>query len=124
MLQSYPAITMIPCIDIGRAQQFYEGKLGLKPAQETPAIVYVCQGGTSFTLYPSSFAGTAKNTAMNWLVDDIGAVMADLRAGGVVFLDYDLPEAKTINGVAEFPGGRAAWFKDTEGNILGLTQLD
>jgi predicted enzyme related to lactoylglutathione lyase len=123
MLQNYPAITMIPGIYISRAQQFYEGKLGLKSAQEAPGIVYICQGGTSFTLYPSSFAGTAKNTAMTWAVDDLAAVMADLRTRGIVFLDYDLPESKTVNGVAEFPGGRGAWFKDTEGNILGVMQL-
>jgi predicted enzyme related to lactoylglutathione lyase len=115
---------MIPCLDMDRARQFYEGKLGLTPVDVNPGgATYVCKGGTTFALYPSSFAGTALNTAMSWTVDDIVAEMSELRARGVGFEEYDLPEAKTVNGIAEFPGGRIAWFKDTEGNILGLTQF-
>lgn len=124
MLANCSVAAMIPCLDIERARNFYEGKLGLTPADVNPGGArYVCKGGTTFVLYPSSFAGTAQNTAMSWFVDDIVAEMSELRARGVIFEAYDLPEAKTVNGIAEFPGGRAAWFKDTEGNILGLTQL-
>jgi predicted enzyme related to lactoylglutathione lyase len=125
MLADHPVLAMIPCHDVERARQFYEGKLRLTPVNANPGgATYVCKGGTMFTLYPSSFAGTAQNTAMTWTVDDLAAEMSELRAQGVVFEEYDLPEAKTVNGVAEFPGGRAAWFKDTEGNILAVTQLD
>ena len=125
MLADRLVMTMIPCINIDRARQFYEGKLQLTPVQDSPdSVTYACQGGTLFTLYPSGFAGTAQNTAMSWMVDDLAAEMAELRAQGVVFEEYNLPESKTVNGVAEFPGGRTAWFKDTEGNILSLTQID
>ncbi len=125
MLANYQVVAMIPCIDMERARRFYEGKLKLTPMDSNPgATSYVCQGGTMFALYPSSFAGTAQNTAMSWTVGDLAAEMVELRANGIVFEEYDLPEASTVNGIATFPGGRAAWFKDTEGNILGLTQFD
>jgi predicted enzyme related to lactoylglutathione lyase len=125
MLSDKTVVAMIPCVDFERARQFYEGKLGLSPEQESSGgATYTCKGGSVFALYPSSFAGTAQNTAMSWSVDDIAAELAELRARGVIFEEYNLPESKTVNGVAEFPGGRAAWFKDTEGNILGLTQFD
>ena len=124
MLANSSVAAMIPCLDMDRARRFYEGKLGLTPVQANPGgVTYTCKGGTMFALYPSSFAGTAQNTAMSWTVDDIEAEMADLRARGVVFEEYDLPEAQTVNGIAEFPGGRVSWFKDTEGNTLGLTQF-
>jgi predicted enzyme related to lactoylglutathione lyase len=114
----------IPCLDYNRARQFYEERLGLTPSQETPGgIVYDCGGGTSFLLYPSQFAGTAQNTAMGFVVNDIEAELSELRGRGIVFEEYDFPDLKTVNGIAEFPGGRAAWFKDTEGNILSVSQI-
>lgn len=125
MLAEQPVIAMIPCHDVERARQFYEGKLGLTPAQVgIGEATYRCKGGTMFALYPSSFAGTAQSTAMTWAVDDVVSEVSELRARGIVFEEYDLPEVKTVNGIAEFPGGRAGWFKDTEGNILAVTQLD
>lgn len=125
MLADSMVMAMIPCIDLDRARQFYEGKLRLTPSEITPGGAgYTCKGGTMFLLYPSSFAGTAQNTAMSWVVDDLAAEMGELRAQGIVFEEYDLPESKTVDGIAEFPGGRTAWFKDTEGNIIGLTEVD
>lgn len=124
MLANSVVTATIPCIDLERARQFYEGRLGLAPSQEAlDGVSYSCKDGTRFLLYPSSFAGTAQSTAMTWVVDDLVAEMSELRARGVVFEEYDLPELKTVNGVVEFPGGRVAWFKDTEGNTLGLTQM-
>jgi predicted enzyme related to lactoylglutathione lyase len=125
MLANCSVTTMIPYQDFDRVRQFYEGKLGLTPSQEVPGgVVYECAGGTYFALYPSQFAGTAQNTAMSWFTNDIEGEVADLRRRGVVFEEYDFPDLKTVNAIAEFPGGRAAWFKDTEGNILGITQME
>jgi hypothetical protein len=68
---------------------------------------------------------------MAWEVDNIGAVVAELVGRGVVFEDYDLPGLKTANGIAEVEGNypsrggvgeRAAWFRDSEGNLLGIGQ--
>jgi predicted enzyme related to lactoylglutathione lyase len=98
--------------------------LGFTPSQEDAAgISYECGNGTSFVLYPSQFAGTAQNTAMGFLTNNLEAEVAELQARGIVFEEYDFPDLKTVNGIAQFPGGRVAWFKDTEGNILGVTQI-
>jgi hypothetical protein len=67
---------------------------------------------------------------MAWEVDDIESVVAALRARDVVFEEYDLPDLKTVKGIANIEGNypskgigeRAAWFKDSEGNLLGLGQ--
>lgn len=124
MLANCTVQPTIPYLNYDRARQFYERRLGFTPSQETPGgVAYECAGGTSFILYPSQFAGTAQNTAMGFLTNDIEAEVAELRARGIVFEEYDFPDLKTVNGIAEFPDGRVAWFKDTEGNILGITQL-
>ena len=124
MLANCIVQTTIPYLDYNRARQFYEDRLGFTPSQEVPGgVAYECGSGTSFVLYPSQFAGTAQNTAMGFMTKDIEAEVSSLRSQGVVFEEYDMPDLKTINGIAEFPGGRVAWFKDTEGNILGLTQI-
>ena len=68
-------------------------------------------------------AGTAQNTVIGWEVDDIDKVVEDLRGRGVTFEEYDFPGLKTVNGIAELEGiERAAWFKDSEGNILSIGQ--
>jgi predicted enzyme related to lactoylglutathione lyase len=124
MLVNCSVQTTIPYLDFNRARQFYEDRLGFRPAQELPGgIAYKCADGTSFVLYPSQFAGTAQNTAMNFTTKDLEAEISELQARGIVFEEYDLPDLKTVGAIAEFPGGRVAWFKDTEGNTLGVTQL-
>jgi hypothetical protein len=60
---------------------------------------------------------------MGWETKDIEKEVADLRARGVVFEEYDYPNLKTVNGIATTGPGKAAWFKDSEGNILGLVQM-
>jgi predicted enzyme related to lactoylglutathione lyase len=124
MLATSSVQATIPYLDYHRARQFYTDKLGLTPFQETDGgTVFECGNGTSFVLYPSQFAGTAQNTAMTFVTQDIEGEVSELQARGVVFEEYDFPELKTVNGIANIPGGRVAWFKDTEGNILGVTQF-
>jgi catechol 2,3-dioxygenase-like lactoylglutathione lyase family enzyme len=114
----------IPATDLARARKFYEGTLGFKPVQEMPGgIIYQAGSSTWFILYPTQFAGTAKHTVASWRVKDIKAEVADLRKRGVVFEDYDFPGLKTVNGIAEMGEIKAAWFKDTENNILGIAQM-
>ncbi|HEV8697065.1 MAG TPA: hypothetical protein VGQ89_05170 [Candidatus Limnocylindrales bacterium] len=60
---------------------------------------------------------------MSFSVDDIGAVVKHLKAKGVVFEEYDLPDLKTVDGIAERPDFKGAWFKDSEGNMIGIGQL-
>ncbi|MFN2451065.1 MAG: VOC family protein [Candidatus Dormibacteria bacterium] len=126
----------MPALDLERARRFYGETLGLTAVQESAGgVVYQLGGGstarpgwpdTSYVLvYPTPNPARGGHTQMGWLVDDITATMAALRARGVVFEEYNIPGVKTVDGLAEMLGGkgRAAWFKDSEDNLLGLVQF-
>jgi catechol 2,3-dioxygenase-like lactoylglutathione lyase family enzyme len=122
MLKNAEVRTTVPARDLQRAKRWYADKLGLTPEQETPGgLNYNCKN-SGFLLYETEYAGTARNTTMGWRVDNLDREMADLRAKGVVFEEYDMPGLKTVKGVASFGPERGAWFKDSEGNILAITQ--
>ena len=111
--------------DQKRGNDFYADTLGLKLLATNPGVaMFECGDGTILDVYESSFAGTGKSTAASFQVADIDATMADLRGRGVVFEEYDQPGLKTTNGVADAGGARAAWFKDPDGNTLGVVQVD
>jgi predicted enzyme related to lactoylglutathione lyase len=113
----------IPAADMDRARKFYEERLGLKPGQEIGGgVVYEFAGGTSCFMYPTPNAGTSKASQAFWRVADVEQEVAELKARGVKFEDYDFPGLRTVNGVASTGGGKAAWFKDSEGNIMALIQ--
>ncbi|PRY67221.1 glyoxalase/bleomycin resistance protein/dioxygenase superfamily protein [Glaciihabitans tibetensis] len=118
------AHTVLPAKDLQRARQYYHDKLGLDPDQEHEGLVtYHTDGGTYFDLYETPNAGTAQNTQMCWSTDDIEAEMRQLREHGVVFEDYDVPGLKTVDGIATDADMRTAWFRDSEGNFLCVTQM-
>ena len=125
MLDSAPIYASIPAKDSERARRWYEEKLGLKPIIDLgPNGLVYKTNVTRFVVYQTPYAGTGKHTLAGWVVDDIDATMAELRARGVVFEEYDGTSGpKTENGVARAEGGAAAWFKDSEDNILNLNQL-
>ena len=116
------SMATIPAKDVTRARTFYSEKLGLEPAREVGGgFLYETGKGTGFLLYESQFAGTNQATAMGFQVADFDGTVEELRGKGVTFEEYDFPEVKTDNGVMEMPDGtKAAWFKDTEGNIIAL----
>ena len=121
LLSDHRAYPAIPASNLQRAKAWYKEKLGLEPAEERPTgTVYRLAGGTAFQLYESQFAGTAKNTAMFFSTDDLGSDMKELRQHGVKFEEYDMPGLKTENGMATMGPYHGAWFKDSEGNILGI----
>jgi predicted enzyme related to lactoylglutathione lyase len=123
MLKNTPVVPYIPATDIARARKFYEEKVGLVPKQEIAGgVVYECGKGSWIFLYQSAGAGTSKASQAFWQVEDVEAEVTALRAKGVVFEEYDLPGLQTVNGIASGGGTRAAWFKDTEGNIMALIQ--
>jgi len=108
--------------DLERARQWYADKLGWEPTWEAAGLLNYQVNGADFTLFETPNAGTAKNTVMNWNVPDVTPEIERLRANGVEFEDYDFGEFKTVDGVMTDPsGGKSAWFKDSEGNIIGLT---
>jgi hypothetical protein len=76
-----------------------------------------------FLIYPTLAAGTAQHTLAGWQTDHIEKEVKELQARGVVFEEYDLPGLKTVNSIATTGTNKAAWFKDSEGNILGIVQL-
>jgi catechol 2,3-dioxygenase-like lactoylglutathione lyase family enzyme len=124
MLDQYDVSATLPASDIQRAKDWYREKLGFTPEEELPdGSAYYRSGSSRFYLYPTQFAGTAQNTAVGWEVDDIEKVVEELRGRGVVLEEYDFPGLKTVDGIAELEGiERAAWFKDSEGNILSIGQ--
>ena len=106
-----------------RARNFYEQKLGFKPGQEIQGgVVYEFAGGTACFMYPTPSAGTSKASQAFWRVADVEREVAELKARGVKLEDYDFPGLKTVNGIASNNGGKAAWFKDSEGNIMAVIQ--
>jgi predicted enzyme related to lactoylglutathione lyase len=125
MLGRFEVSAQLPASDLGRAKKFYQEVLGLKVSQDMGegGARFDAGNGTSFYVYPSDFAGTNKATAVAFEVDDVEKVVDDLSKKGVTFEQYDLSYAKTNErGIAEIEGWKGAWFKDTEGNIVGLAQ--
>jgi catechol 2,3-dioxygenase-like lactoylglutathione lyase family enzyme len=124
MLKDSAIMAVLPAKDINRAKDFYRDKLGMESsgAMEEDSLVYSCGSGTSFLVYQTDNAGSAKNTQMGWEVDNLDREMEELRGRGVKFEDYDQPGLKTENGVVTSEWGKGAWFLDSEGNILSITQ--
>ena len=125
MITNHAVQSTIPAKDLARARKFYEEKLGYKPDKVSPdGVFYKSNGCASFFLYETPSAGTAQHTLLAWETTHLDADMKDLRSRGVKFVEYDMPGLKTQDGVATTPDGtKAAWFKDSEGNILGIAQM-
>ncbi len=131
MLKSGRVAARLPARDLNRARRFYAEKLGLEPADERPGgLLYRCETG-EFALFESAGAAPGTFTQMAWEVDDIQATVAALKERGVVFEEVDLPGLRTVDGIAEISGNypskgakgeRGAWFRDSEGNMLGIGQ--
>jgi catechol 2,3-dioxygenase-like lactoylglutathione lyase family enzyme len=131
MLEDSDVATRLPAQDLERARAFYAEKLGLEPVEERPGgLRYRCGAG-SFVLFASTGAASGDHTQMAWEVDDVEAVVHRLRGRGVVFEEVDVPGLRTVGGIAEVEGNypssggvgeRAAWFRDSEGNLLGIGQ--
>jgi catechol 2,3-dioxygenase-like lactoylglutathione lyase family enzyme len=120
----------LPAGDLERARRWYAEKLGLEPAEERPGGLRYVVGGAEFAIYQSAGRADGSFTQLAFTVADIEAEVAALKARGVVFEDYDVPGLATVDGIAEIDGNypskgsgeRAAWFRDSEGNMLGMGQ--
>src|SRR5436309_14093172 len=112
MLQDFPLYAYIPAKDVARARQFYEGKLGFRPKEETAGgVVYEFGGKTACFLYPTPNAGTSLASQAFRQVDDVEREVADLKARGIVFENYDMPGEKSPRGDVTAGGEKAAWSK-------------
>jgi catechol 2,3-dioxygenase-like lactoylglutathione lyase family enzyme len=131
MLAQGEVATRLPAQDLERARAFYAEKLGLQPVEERPGgLRYRC-GNSWFVVFASTGVASGTHTQMGWEVADLEATVAELRARGVVFEEYDLPGLTTVNGIAQVEGNypskggvgeKGAWFRDSEGNLLGIGQ--
>ena len=130
MLKEGRVATRLPAQDLERARAFYSEKLGLEPVEERPGGLRYTFAFGEFALFASAGGPSGDHTQMGWEVDDIDATVADLRSRGVVFEEYDLPGFETVDGIAKIDGNypskgtgeRAVWFRDSEGNLLGIGQ--
>jgi catechol 2,3-dioxygenase-like lactoylglutathione lyase family enzyme len=123
MLKIKDARATLPAQDLARARKFYEGKLGLKAVEDSPdgGAVYEA-GATRFLVFPSRGKASGDHTQMGFQVEDITLAVRDLKDKGVVFEEYNFPDFKTVDGILTMGDDKTAWFKDTEGNLLGLVQ--
>jgi predicted enzyme related to lactoylglutathione lyase len=122
MLRNAPIRAYIPASNIIRARKFYEEIVGLQPKEEyAGGVVYEC-GGAGVFMYPTPNAGTSKASQAFWQVNDVEAEVAELKARGVKFEEYDMPGMTMKNSIMTGGGAKTAWFKDTEGNILAVSQ--
>ncbi|MBK8025881.1 MAG: VOC family protein [Chloroflexi bacterium] len=113
---------VIPASDLERARRFYEVRLGFSQGVAVGDGILYTVAGSQVLLYETRFAGTAEHTILTLRVDDLQATVAELRAKGVVFEDYDFPGLTTVDGIADLGDELAAWFKDSEGSIVGVIQ--
>jgi catechol 2,3-dioxygenase-like lactoylglutathione lyase family enzyme len=122
----------LPAQDLDRARVFYSEKLGLEPADERPGGLLYRMADGEFALFASGGAPSGEHTQMAFEVEDIEATVAELKSRGVVFEEYDVPGMTTHGGIADIEGQypskgargeRGAWFRDSEGNMLGIGQL-
>ena len=124
-LSDYKVGSAVPVSDMGKAKEFYEGKLGLTGGEEQGdgGTTYPCAEGTEIHPYPSpDNAGKSGATLAFWRVDDVDKVVDDLASNGVTFEQYDMDPIKTNEkGIAELPdGNKVAFFRDQDGNILAV----
>jgi catechol 2,3-dioxygenase-like lactoylglutathione lyase family enzyme len=123
MLKDCEIHVNIPARDLKRARRFYTEALGLEPsAEDDMTLTFPTPGGSSFQIYETTYAGTALHTIAAWDVPDIEEAVDTLRAKGVVFEEFEMPGIDWKDGIASIPIGRAAWFKDSEGNVMCLDE--
>ncbi|MEV8593335.1 VOC family protein [Streptomyces sp. NPDC052013] len=121
--------TRLPAQDLDRARRFYSEKLGLEPVDERPGGLLYRGAAGDFALFQSAGSSPGTFTQMAFEIDDLDTVVAELKRRGVVFEEVDLPGFRTKDGIAEIEGNypskgargeRGAWFRDSEGNLLGI----
>ncbi len=130
MLKDARIATRLPVADLGQAREWYSKVLGLEPSEERPGgLIYRCAAG-EFALFESAGSASGESTQMAFEVEDLDAEVAELRQRGVEFEDVQSPGFSTRDGIATIDGNypsvgigeRAAWFRDCDGNLLGIGQ--
>jgi catechol 2,3-dioxygenase-like lactoylglutathione lyase family enzyme len=122
MLKDGNAIATIAVSNLDAAKRFYEGTLGLEVAEmDEPGGVTYRSGDSRILVYESQFAGTNRATSATWIVgDELEDIVRTLKAKGVAFEHYDLPDTSRKGDIHESGDIKVAWFKDPDGNIINL----
>ena len=130
MLETVPLATVTPTPmlavkDVARARRFYEEVLGFVPlANGMDDVLQFRAGELVFVVYPSQYAGTNRATALTWTVgDQLEDAVETLKAKGVTFEHYQLPDTVREGDIHVSGGIRNAWFKDPDGNIHALSNV-
>lgn len=113
----------LPAKDLERAKAFYAERLGLTAIEQNGTGIHYIVGGSRFRLFRSGGSASGSHTQLALTVSDVDAHVDTLRKRGVTFEEYDYPNLKTVDGIADLGYARAAWFKDSEGNLLGIAEL-
>ena len=122
MLKDHPVYATIPTTDVERLTAFYADTLGFEAIEETRAGVFFDPAnGTLFAVTRQSGGASGTHTQMGFRVQNIEQEVAELRRRGIEFEEYAVPQ--TVEGIAEVPVGKAAWFKDPDGNLIGMVQF-
>ena len=122
MLKDHPVYATIPTTDVDRLSAFYADTLGFEAIEETRAgVFFYAANGTLFAVTRQSGGASGTHTQMGFRVQNIEHEVAELRRRGITFEEYAVPQ--TVDGIAEVPVGKAAWFKDPEGNLVGMVQF-
>ncbi len=115
----------IPVKDLQEAKRFYENTLGASPVREDEEFLEYRTGDSHFGLYPNQdAAGSALHTLGSFMVEDIEATVTELRSRGIDFEEYDMPGLKTENGIAQIGPYKGAFFRDPDGNILSVVEVE
>lgn len=124
MFDNLMATAVLPAADLDRAKAWWHDVLGRDPVFSDAASgnLFYDVGGTTVLVYQTGFAGTAQNTALNLVTDDLDRDATELRTRGVVFHEYDFPGLKTVDGIAQLGDTRGAWFSDSEDNIIAISE--
>ena len=122
MLGATMVVATVPVTDLDRAKAFYGATLGLAVLWESPASVrFQCGDASELSTFTRPPVAT-EHTLAHFEVADIEATVRDLESKGVEFIDYAEGPLATTNHIAQLGPARGAWFRDPDGNTLGLRQ--
>ena len=115
-------IGFVPSTDLQASALFYCDKLGLALLHSDDYALELQTGNSKIRVAKVNEALKAAHTIVGWEVDDIDATVEELRNRGIAFVFYEgMPQDE--KGVCSFPnGGKVAWFKDPDENVLSITQ--
>ena len=123
MLGDHPVFPIVLSTDMAASRAFYHDTLGLDILREDDErIMFKCGGGSVLTVSRSTTGTRDTQTQLAWRVPDLRAELAELRARGLPIQEYDAPDPKTVDGIADMGFAWSAWIVDPSHNVLGIIE--